>query len=116
LLRDFNAHDRWHPAIAASHIEEGLSSHSIGAVRNFRLEDGRMLREQLISCSDRDMSLRYCLLSAPVPLMDYVATMRLRPVTDGDQCLLQWSSEFSPPDAEREAMVALVREDRKSVV
>ena len=88
LLRDFNGHDSWHPAIAESRIENGDAAMTRRArCAAFRLADGAFLREQLIALSDRDMSLTYCLLEAPLPLMGYVATMRLRPVTDGDRTL-----------------------------
>ena len=41
VLRDFNSHDRWHPAIEASHIEGGERSDQVGCVRNFTLKDGK---------------------------------------------------------------------------
>src|SRR3712207_6592805 len=77
VLRDFNGHASWHPAITTSRIEADAPGDAIGAVRNFRLKDGSRLREQLIALSDRDHSLIYCLLEAPLPLMGYVATIRL---------------------------------------
>ena len=110
LLRDFNSHHRWHPAIAASHIEGEGAPDAVRAVRNFRLADGGQLREQLISISDRDTRLSYCLLEAPVPLHNYVAHMRLRPVTDRNACYLEWWSRFDPPAGEVTAMVELVRD------
>src|SRR5262245_23758967 len=75
LVRDFNSHAGWHPAIAASRIEAGEGGDTVGAVRAFRLTDGSVLREQLIALSDRTRELTYCLLDAPLPLIDYVATM-----------------------------------------
>jgi NADPH:quinone reductase-like Zn-dependent oxidoreductase len=109
ILRDFNGHDRWHPAIAQSHIEEGASD-AIGAVRRFRLSDGSELREQLLALSDATHEFRYCLLSSPLPLMGYVARVRLRPVTDGNQTLWEWSSEFTPPPYREAELTALVRD------
>ena len=35
VLRDFNSHDRWHPAVASSHIEHDEPSDQVGCVRNF---------------------------------------------------------------------------------
>ena len=35
LLRDFNGHDRWHPAVAKSAIERGQSADKLGCVRRF---------------------------------------------------------------------------------
>src|SRR5436190_3313066 len=92
LLRDFNSHASWHPAIASSRIEAGEPADSVGAVRVFRLTDGSTMRAQLIALSDRERQLTYCLLEAPLPLLDYVATMRLRAVTDGDRTFITWAS------------------------
>ena len=37
VLRDFNGHDRWHPAVATSTIERAQASDRIGCVRRFKL-------------------------------------------------------------------------------
>ena len=83
---------------------------AVGAVRRFRLADGGELREQLLSLSDDKRTLTYCLLEAPLPLMGYVATIRLKPVTDGDGTFWEWRSEFRPPEHRREELTALVRD------
>ncbi len=108
LLRDFNAHAEWHPAVAESAIEADEPADLVGAVRAFRLADGGFLREQLIALSDQEPSLTYCLLEAPLPLHFYVATMRLRPVTADDRTLLQWESRFAPPPVQAAALERLV--------
>jgi hypothetical protein len=103
ILRDFNGHDRWHPAVADSEIERGRSSDRIGCVRRFHLRDGSELREQLLTLSDADMAFSYCLLDTPVPLLNYVAHVRLSPVTDIDGTFWHWESRFdTPPGRERE--------------
>lgn len=103
VLRDFNSHDQWHPAVAESHIEDGLPSDQVGCVRNFRLADGNHIREQLLALSDREYISTYCILDATVPLQRYVATVRLKPVTDGRRTFWHWQSTFStPPGRERE--------------
>ncbi|WP_083354647.1 SRPBCC family protein [Mesorhizobium sp. LCM 4577] len=111
ILRDFNGHDRWHPAIAASEIDGGEPADAVGAVRHFRLADGGELREQLLALSDKDRRLSYCLLEAPLPLMGYVASIRLKPVTDGNATFWEWRSEFHPPAHRRDELVKLVAED-----
>ncbi|MEP9398918.1 zinc-binding dehydrogenase [Mesorhizobium sp. KR2-14] len=108
VLRDFNGHDRWHPAIASSEIENGEPVDAVGSVRRFRLADGGELREQLLSLSDKDFRLTYCLLESPLPLMGYVASIRLKPVTDGDRTFWEWRSDFHPPANRREELVRLV--------
>lgn len=96
-LRDFNSHKDWHPAIADSHIEGDLPPDTVGAVRSFTLTDGGALREQLIRLDDNKRELSYCLIDSPLPLYDYVAEIRLKPVTDGARTFWQWESKFNPP-------------------
>jgi NADPH:quinone reductase len=102
VLRDFNGHDRWHPAVSASRIEDRRASDEVGCVRDFALAAGGAIREQLLALSDRDYTFTYCILDAPLPLDGYVATVRLKPVTDGNRTFWHWQSEFRPP-AERAA-------------
>ena len=111
ILRDFNGHGSWHPAIRASAIEAGAPADAVGSVRDFRLADGGRFREQLLSLSDARRALTYCLLDAPVPLIGYLATIRLKPVTDGERTFWEWRSEFSPPPHRRDELTRLVRED-----
>ncbi|HEY1720978.1 MAG TPA: SRPBCC family protein [Magnetospirillaceae bacterium] len=103
ILRDFNSHDQWHPAVADSHIEGGEAPDQVGCVRNFHLRDGAHIREQLIALSDSDYISTYCILDATVPLMRYVATLQLKPVTDGNRTFWHWQSTFdTPPGREKE--------------
>ena len=105
VLRDFNSHDRWHPAVAESHIENGEAPDQVGCVRNFRLRDGAHIREQLIALSDSEHVSTYCILDATVPLQRYVATLQLKPVTDGNRTFWHWQSTFDTPPG-REAELA----------
>ena len=54
VLRDFNSHSAWHPAVGPSAIERGEPADQVGCVRNFTLKDGNQIREQLLALSDRD--------------------------------------------------------------
>jgi len=110
-LRDFNSHRDWHPAIAESEIENGLAADTVGAVRAFTLQDGGFLREQLLSLDDETRELSYCLIESPLPLYDYVATIRLKPVTDTGATFWQWESEFNPPAERARELKALVAND-----
>ena len=109
VLRDFNGHDRWHPIVRDSVVEKGWTSDRVGCVRRFHLRDGSELREMLLTLSDADMAFSYCLLDTPVPLLNYVAHVRLAPVTDGDMTFWHWESRFDTPagrEAELRGMVA----------
>jgi NADPH:quinone reductase-like Zn-dependent oxidoreductase len=111
FLRDFNGHEVWHPAVASSMIENGDKSDQVGCIRNFRLKDGSRIREQLLFLSDARRSFGYCILEAQAPLREYVASVRLRPVTDGDACLMEWRAAFEPPATERARLERFVREE-----
>ncbi|WP_436643183.1 SRPBCC family protein [Microbaculum sp. FT89] len=99
-VRDFNGLPRWHPAIRESRIENGEPSDKVGCVRDFRLQNGDRIREKLLGLSDYDYFCTYSILESPMPLTDYIATLRLTPVTDGDRTFAEWSAEFEcAPDA-----------------
>src|SRR5262245_61650147 len=110
ILRDFNSHERWHPAVSASRIEARRTSDEIGCVRDFRLTAGGAVREQLLSLSDRDHTLSYCILDASMPLHGYVAHIRLKPVTDGDRTFWSWESKFDTPPGWETELSQLVSE------
>ena len=97
VLRDFNSHSAWHPAVGPSEIERGEASDQVGCVRNFTLTDGNHIREQLLALSDRDYVSTYCILDATLPMRNYVATAQLKRVTDGDRTFWLWESTFDVP-------------------
>lgn len=97
VVRDFNALPRWTPFVAESRIEQNLPSDRIGCVRNFRLKDGGVIREQLLSLSDYDFQCSYSILESPMGVSDYLATLKLTPVTDGNRTFAEWSAEFDAP-------------------
>jgi hypothetical protein len=110
VLRDFNGHDRWHPAVATSVIERGQTADKVGCVRRFKLADGSDLREQLLGLSDLEQSFSYCLLDTPIPLFNYVAHIRLLPVTDGDRTFWHWESRFTTPPGDERRLTEMVGE------
>lgn len=105
-IRDFNALPRWVPAVRDSRIENGEPSDRIGCVRDFHLQNGDHLREKLLGLSDYDFFCTYSILESPMPLTDYVATIRLTPVTDGDRTFAEWTAEFDCAEAEAEGLVS----------
>lgn len=93
-IRDFNALPQWHPVIADSRIEGKLSSDQIGCIRHFHTRDGGLIRERLLALSDYDYTCVYEILESPMGVTNYVATLKLTPVTDGNRSFAEWSAEF----------------------
>lgn len=107
-IRDFNGLPSWHPAIAESRIESGAPADQVGCIRAFRLRDGGFIRERLLALSDYDFSCTYAILESPMGVENYVATLKLTPITDGDRTFAEWSAEFDcAPEREAE-LVALI--------
>jgi hypothetical protein len=104
-VRDFNGLPKWTPFVAESRIEEGLPADRIGCVRNFRLKDGGVIRERLLTLSDYDYQCSYAILESPMGVENYVATLKLTPVTDGNRTFAEWWAEFDC-EPEREAQLS----------
>jgi hypothetical protein len=103
VVRDFNALASWTPFVAESRIEQNHPSDKVGCVRNFVLKDGGRIRERLLSLSDFDMSCSYSILESPLGVENYIATLSITPITDGDLSFAEWTAEFdAAPEREPE--------------
>jgi uncharacterized protein YndB with AHSA1/START domain len=104
-IRDFNALPKWHPAIAESRVEGNEPADKVGCVRDFTLKDGGRIRERLLGLSDFDYSCTYSILESPLGVSNYIATLKLTPVTDGNRSFAEWTAEFDC-ESGREAQLA----------
>jgi len=103
IIRDFGNPGRFIAAVTACTVEGS----GPGAVRTLTLEGGAEVVERLESLDDAARTLTYVILSSPLPLRDYVATMAVRELGP-DECEVAWSSTFEPagaPEAEGKAIV-----------
>jgi Polyketide cyclase / dehydrase and lipid transport len=100
VVRDFNALSRWHPLIADSRIENSQAADKVGCIREIRLRDGARIREQLLTLSDFDYQCTYSILESPMPMTNYIATLKLTPITDGNRSFAEWSAEFECDEAQ----------------
>jgi hypothetical protein len=64
-IRDFNGLPKWFPGVTDSHIEPGAPVNQAGCVRNFGLEGGPRIREQLLALSDQDHVCNYKMIECP---------------------------------------------------
>ena len=104
-IRDFGALPSWHPVIASSQIERGEPGDKVGCIRDMKMQDGGQVREQLLALSDFDYFCTYSILESSMGVENYMATLRLTPITDGNHTFAEWSAEF---DCAREAEAELV--------
>jgi hypothetical protein len=110
-IRDFNGLPRWHPRVRDSRIENGEPADRVGCIRDFHLQNGDRIREKLLGLSDYDFFCTYAILESPMPLTDYIATLRLTPVTDGDRSFAEWSAEFDCAEDVAEGLVTGIGND-----
>ena len=89
LIGKFNALPDWHPAIQSSKLEDG------GRLRRLSLLGGGEVVERLETIDEKDRLYRYSIVSGPLPVANYTATLRVRDDGKG-QALVEWSSEFDP--------------------
>ncbi|MER8384502.1 SRPBCC family protein [Mesorhizobium sp. M0166] len=94
IVRDFNGLPAWAPFVAESRIEQNAPADQIGCIRNFVHRDGGRIRERLLALSDYDLSCSYAILESPMAVENYIATLSLTPVTDGNLTLAEWQAEF----------------------
>jgi hypothetical protein len=94
-IRDFNGLATWHSGlVASSEIEEGKAGDQVGCIRSFYLTDGTHIREKLLAHSDLDRSYTYDFQKTPFDVLNYEATIRVTPVTDGGRAFVEWWTTF----------------------
>jgi hypothetical protein len=110
-IRNFNGLPDWTPFVAESRIEQHQLADQIGCIRNFKLKDGGVIRERLLSLSDYDMSCSYSILESPMGVENYRATLALTPITDGNQCFAEWTAEFDAAPEREAGLVEFISRD-----
>jgi hypothetical protein len=84
----------WHPAI-------GQCTES-GGVRTLTTKDGKAQFVEKQTASDmKTMSYTYAIQKSPLPIKDYVSTLKVVP-KGSDMSTIEWSSTYTP-DAGKEA-------------
>lgn len=107
-VRDFNGLPTWHPGIADSRIENSEPSDKVGCIRHFHTRDGGMIREKLLALSDYEYSCTYSILESPMGVDNYVATLKLTPITDGSRTFAEWSAEFDCAEGREGALTQTI--------
>lgn len=104
VIGNFNALPDWHPAVAKSEIKkEGGST-----LRKLSLMGGGTIEEKLEQINDKERLYTYSILSGPLPVSNYTATLRVREGEGGKGCVVEWSSEFDAKGAPEGDAVAAI--------
>ena len=111
LVRDFNGLPNWAPAIAKSRIEGGLDADVVGSVRSFHTHDGTHIRERLLMLDDARYRFTYNFEKPAFPVKNYIATLRLYPVTATGQTFAEWEATFDEAPGDEGKYVKIVSND-----
>lgn len=107
-MRNFNGLPDFNPAITRSEIEDGLDADVVGCVRSFYLGDGTHVRERLMMLDDARFTMSYNFETPAFPIENYIATVRMYPVTNGDATFCEWEAVFDEAPADKGKYVDIV--------
>jgi mxaD protein len=91
-VRDFNALNTWHPAVATDEIVEGTNNKA-GAVRLLTLKGGGTIKEKLLRFDAPGRSFKYAILEGVLPVSDYTSTLVVKSLGKGKSSVT-WSGRF----------------------
>jgi hypothetical protein len=94
-IRDFNGMPVWHSGMVATcEIEDAKADDQTGGIRSSTLTNGEHLRERLLEHSDEDRSYTYNFEKKPFDVDNYLATIWVTRVADGDRSFVEWWTTF----------------------
>jgi mxaD protein len=91
-VRDFNALNTWHPAVATDEIVEGKNN-TVGAVRLLTLKGGGTIKEKLLAFDPAGRSFKYAILEGVLPVSDYTSTVMVKSAGK-NKSSVTWSGHF----------------------
>lgn len=89
----FGALGDWHPAVMACRLEQKDNR----TLRVLTLADGAQLTEELIEDDEPGQRYSYRILSGPLPVADYTATLAVEPGDDAS--VVSWTGTFNAKGA-----------------
>ncbi|QBD80244.1 SRPBCC family protein [Ktedonosporobacter rubrisoli] len=107
-IRDFGRYE-WASGVTESYMEDGKSGDAVGGVRSFRSNNKRE-RQRLLAHSDleRFYTFEFCDPLAAAPMLNYQATLRVTPITDGNKAFVEWWGTFDCEPAEQDRRVSFL--------
>jgi len=102
-VRTFSGLERYFTMFSSS-TTEGIG---VGATRTVNLPDGGKFHERLESLDDESRTLTYAVLKSPLPIENYVGTVRVEDVGDG-KSRVTWSARFDVSADQKAPMVEML--------
>ncbi len=94
-IGEFTSLDEWYPGIARLDI----GGKGIGATRSASLENGAQIIEQLQAVDRQARRYTYSMLSGPLPVVNYQASLKAQDAEEKIGCNVIWSAEFDADGA-----------------
>jgi mxaD protein len=91
-VKDFNALNTWHPAVASDEIVEG-SNNKVGAVRLLTLKPGGTIKEKLLAFDDKGRTFKYAIVEGVLPVSHYTSMLVVKSAGKG-KSTVTWSGHF----------------------
>ena len=96
IAKDFNALNRWHPAVASDELLKGKNNVP-GAVRKLTLKGGGTIHEKLLHFSERHRRFQYEILESVLPVSSYKSKLVVK-AKGKNKCSVTWSGHFKRKD------------------
>ena len=101
-IGDFDAIDRWHPAVESAEIVEGENNEP-GARRHLTLAgDGGTIDEELVARDDDRMSYSYRLIEGVLPVRNYRSEIVVK-AAHGNATRIVWTGNFDAAEGVEDA-------------
>lgn len=108
IVGDFGAADRYLDVVERCELQHRSGS----TERLLHLRGGGLVHERLVLACPQDRALRYTIVDSPLPVTDYVSTVRVDELDDA-HCRVSWSATFDPRGTDevqaRDAIAAIYR-------
>ena len=95
LVKDFGNMQKWHPAVASDKVE--VKKDDNGDEQTYRtltLKSGGTILEKFRGSDDKDMQLKYEIVSGVLPVADYTSKMTVKAGPGAGESTVVWMGRF----------------------
>ncbi len=95
LVKDFGNMQKWHPAVASVKVEAKKDENGDEQTyRTLTLKSGGTILEKFRGSDDKDMQLKYEIVSGVLPVADYTSKMTVKAGPAAGQSTVVWMGRF----------------------